>query len=171
MNQKKNKPQSNSTIMVRTVTTSGLVIAAYIVVMYMTQSISFGQYQMRLATSLYALAAIYPFLILPLGMANLLSNALFGGLGPFDIIGGLVAGILTASACWYLRKISVWLVGIPILIVPALLVPIWLSALLGIPYLTLVISVGIGQTAPAILAVFLVRYLEEPLKKLQEGKK
>lgn len=171
MNQKHIKSDSNSTITVRTVTISGLVIAAYIVVMYMTQSFSFGQYQMRLATSLYALAAIHPFLILPLGMANLLSNALFGGLGPFDIIGGFVAGVLTASACRYLRKISIWLVGVPILVIPMLLVPIWLSVLLDIPYLTLVVSIGIGQTAPAILSVFLARYLEKPLKKLQEGKK
>lgn len=171
MNQKHLYSNNHSIAMVRTVTTSGLVIAAYVVVMYLMQGISFGQYQMRIATSLYALAAIHPFLILPLGMANLLSNALFGGLGLFDIIGGFAVGILTSVACRYIRKISVWLVGLPILIIPTLLVPIWLSALLNIPYLVLVISVGIGQTAPAILAVFLVRYLEEPLKKLQGSKK
>ena len=171
MNQKHIKPSSNPSIMVRKVTTSGLVIAAYIVVMYLTQSFSFGQYQMRVATSLYAMAAIHPFLIVPLGVSNLLSNMIFGGLGLFDVIGGFVVGIVTAAACWYLRKMSVWLVGVPILIIPTLLVPIWLSALLGIPYVTLVISVGTGQTIPAILAIFLVRYLEEPLKKLQEDRK
>lgn len=171
MNQKQNKQHTRSAFKLRMITTSGLVIAAYMVMMYLTQSISFGQYQMRLATSLYALAAIHPFLILPLGMANFLSNALFGGLGLFDIIGGFMVGIITAAACRYFRKMSVWLVGIPILVLPSLIVPIWLSALLGIPYLMLVVSVGIGQTAPAILAVFLVKYLEGPLKKIQEEAK
>lgn len=128
MNQKPNKSNNNSTIMVRTVTTSGLVIAACFVVMYLTQSFSFGQYQMRLSTSLYAMAAIYPFLIVPLGTANLLSNVFFSGLGAFDIIGGFVVGILTAVVCRYLRKISIWLVGISILVIPTLLVPIWYDA-------------------------------------------
>ncbi|MEA4831234.1 MAG: QueT transporter family protein [Oscillospiraceae bacterium] len=169
MNLKQNEKKPNLIFTVRMLVASGLVIAAYIAVMYLTQSFSFGQYQMRIATGLYALAAIHPFLVLPLGLANLLSNALFGGLGFLDMIGGFAAGVLTSLGCLYLRKISVWLVGIPVLIIPTLLVPIWLSVLLTIPYMALVISVGIGQIAPAILAVFLVRYLEKPLKKLQDG--
>lgn len=152
---------------VRKITTSGLVMAAYIVVMHLTQSISFGQYQMRVATSLYALTAIYPFLVIPLGMANLLSNLFFGGLGFFDIFGGFVVGVMTSLACYIIRKMGVWLVGLPILVIPSLLVPVWLSALLGISYWALVISVGIGQTVPALLAVLLIKYLEPPLKKLE----
>jgi uncharacterized membrane protein len=155
----------------RAIAASGIVMAAYITVMYLTQSFSFGQYQMRLATSLYALAAIHPFLILPLGLANGLSNALFGGLGPFDIAGGAAAGLLTAAACRYLRKISPWLVGLPVLVIPTLLAPVWLSVLLQVPYAALLISVGIGQTVPAVLAIFLVKCLEKPLLKLQEGKR
>lgn len=145
-------------------------MAAYIIIMYLMQGVAFGQYQMRLATSLYALAAIQPFLILPLGLSNLLSNALFGGLGPLDIFGGFAVGILTAGACLFMRKINIWLTGLPILVIPTVLVPLWLSYLLGIPYTALVISVGVGQIVPAVLAVFLVRYLEKPLQKLQEGK-
>jgi uncharacterized membrane protein len=171
MNQTQNNLNRRSTITPRALAASGLVIAAYIVVMYLMQGVSFGQYQMRLATSLYALAAVHPFLILPLGLSNLLSNALFGGLGPLDILGGFAAGILTSAACWRLRKINIWLVGLPVLVIPTLLVPIWLSYLLRVPYAALAVSVGIGQTAPAVLAVFLVRYLEKPLLKLQEGKK
>ena len=87
-------------ISVKKITISGLVIAIYIVIMYLTQSFAFGQYQIRIATSLYAMAAVHPFLIVPLGLANFLSNTLMGGLGLPDMIGGLIAGIITASLCY-----------------------------------------------------------------------
>lgn len=145
---------------------SGVVISAYIVVMFFTQSFAFGEYQIRIATSLYALSSIYPFLIIPLGMSNFMSNTLMGGLGLPDMIGGFFVGILTASGCYYLKKIHVYLVAIPILIIPTLLVPVWLSYLLHIPYLILVINIGIGQILPSIVGVMLVRYLEKPLTKL-----
>jgi uncharacterized membrane protein len=145
---------------------SGIVIALYVVIMYFTQGFAFYQNQVRIATSLYALASINPILIIPLGIANLLSNTLFGGLGPLDMIGGLVAGILTAGSCYFIRKINVVLVALPILIIPTLLVPIWLSYLIHVPYSILVVSVGIGQIFPSIFGVLLVKYLEKPLSKI-----
>jgi uncharacterized membrane protein len=147
----------------RRLTISAIVIAAYIVVMFLTQSFAFGQYQIRIATAIYALSAIYPFLILPLGLANLLSNTLLGGLGLPDMIGGFLAGLLTATGCYYLRKVNLWLTALPIMVIPTLLVPIWLSWLLGLPYQLLVISVGAGQILPGIAGVLLVKYLEKPL--------
>ena len=146
---------------------SGIVIALYVVVMYLTQGFSFGQYQMRVATSIYALAAIHPFLIIPLGIANLLSNTIMGGLGPLDMFGGLIVGIITSFGCYYLRKINVLLVAVPIFLVPTLLVPIWLSYLLSIPYGILLISVGAGQILPSILGVLMVKYLEKPLLNIK----
>nr|WP_252896179.1 QueT transporter family protein [Veillonella rogosae] len=56
-----------------------MVVALYIVVLYLTQSVSFGAYQIRIATSLYALAYAFPFLVIPMGIGNLISNFLFGG--------------------------------------------------------------------------------------------
>ena len=73
-------------------TFSAMVMAAYIVVLYFTQSFSFGAYQIRIATSLYALAYIFPFLVFPLGFANLISNMLFGGFGVIDMAGGCIVG-------------------------------------------------------------------------------
>lgn len=145
---------------------SGIVIAAYVIAMYLTQGFAFGQYQMRIATSIYALAAIHPFLIVPLGLANLLSNTLMGGLGPLDMLGGLTAGILTSLGCYLMRKINVFLVALPIFLIPTLLVPVWLSYLLNVPYGVLMISVGAGQILPAIAGVLIVKYLEKPLSKI-----
>lgn len=151
------------------ITISAIVIAVYIAVMLLSQSFAFGQYQIRIATSIYALAAIYPFLILPMGLANFLSNTLMGGLGLPDMIGGFIAGILTAGGCFYMKKISIYLIALPILAIPTLLVPIWLSYLLQIPYQVLVISIGLGQILPAITGVFIVKYLEKPLTRLMDS--
>jgi len=158
--------KSNVYSNVRKLTISGIVIGVYIVVMYLTQSFAFGQYQVRVATSIYSLAAIYPFLIVPMGMANLLSNTLMGGLGPLDMIGGFIVGLLTASSCYFLRKINVVLLAIPILLFPTLLVPIWLSYLIHVPYGVLALSIGVGQIIPSILGVLMVKYLEKPLLKM-----
>ena len=38
---------------VRKLTTSGIVIALYVVILFMTQSFSFGAYQIRIVTSLH----------------------------------------------------------------------------------------------------------------------
>lgn len=151
---------------VKKVAISGIVIALYVVIMFFTQSFAFGQYQIRIATSLYALAAIHPFLIIPLGAANFLSNTVMGGLGPLDMFGGFAAGILTASSCYFLRKINNVLTAVPILIIPTLLVPAWLTYLIHVPYGVLVLSIGIGQIFPSILGVLIVRYLEKPLLKI-----
>jgi hypothetical protein len=160
------KTQTNLTN-IKKITISGLVIALYVVVMFLTQSFAFGQYQVRIATSIYGLSAIYPFLIVPLGLANFLSNTLMGGLGIMDMVGGFFVGLLTTYFCYKLRKVNVYLVGLPILIIPTLGVPIWLSYLLNIPYIALVISIGIGQIFPAVLAVVLVKYLEKRRKEIK----
>lgn len=152
-------PKTNPIPAARKLAVSGIVIALYVVLMFFNQSFAFGQYQIRFATSLYALAALQPFLILPLGLANALSNILLGGLGPLDLLGGFAVGILTSAGCYYAGKIHGMLVSVPILLIPTLMVPLWLSYLLGIPYGVLAMSLGIGQILPAILGVLIVKHL------------
>jgi uncharacterized membrane protein len=140
---------------------SGLIIAIYVVVMYLTQSFAFGQYQVRIATGLYALAYHFPFLVIPLGAANLLSNTVMGGLGIYDMLGGFAVGLLTAGSIVLLKKVTKnrFIVLLPIAIIPSLVVPIWLSILLSIPYLILIVSVGVGQFISAYsLGLFIVNY-------------
>jgi len=147
---------------------SGLVIAIYVVVMYFTQSFAFGQYQIRLATALYSMSYLYPFLVVPLALSNFLSNTIMGGLGIIDMIGGFLVGLLTAGSIYLIKKFnwSEWLVGLPILLFPGLIVPIWLSVLLHINYLVLMPSVLIGQIIPAILGILIVKYLKYVLPKV-----
>lgn len=147
------------------ITISGVVMALYIVIMYTTQSFAFGQYQVRIATALYSLGAIYPFLILPLGLSNMLSNMLMGGLGFFDVAGGIGVGIITASMVYLIKKLKLndWLIALPIIFGPGLIVPIWLSYILNLPYAALAVSLCIGQIIPGIVGVILVRQLNKKL--------
>lgn len=142
---------------------SGVVIAIYVVVMYFTQSFAFMQFQIRVATSLYGLSAIFPFLILPMGVSNLISNTLMGGLGLPDMLGGAIVGIITSFLVYLISryKLNDWLIVLPIIIIPGFGVPIWLSYLLHIKYMVLVCSLVVGQIIPAILAVFLVKQLRK----------
>ena len=142
-------------------TVAAMVMALYIVILYVTQGISFGPYQIRIATSLYALAFVYPFLVVPLGLANFIANFLFGGLGFIDMIGGCFVGMATTWLIVQIRRrqYSPWLAALPIWWVPALCVSGWLSYLLDLPYAVLVSSLAVGQLPPAICGVLLIQAL------------
>lgn len=144
-------------------TISALLIAFYIVIMFCTQSFAFGQYQIRIATSMYALSAIFPFLIIPMGVANFLSNTLMGGLGPLDMIGGTLVGILTCSVIVWSKKrgLSNFFIALAIIFIPGLLVPVWLSIILDIPYVVLASGLVIGQIIPGLTGAVLASALEK----------
>ena len=137
---------------------SAIIMALYIAILFISQAISFGAVQMRLATALYGLTYIFPFLVVPLSLANAIANS-FGGLGLIDV--GFCASFLATGSIYLIRKIklSSWFIVLPILLVPSLVVPIWLSALLKLPYVALVINLILGQLVPAILGALLVHEL------------
>ena len=146
-------------------TFSAMVMALYIVVLYFTQSFSFGAYQIRIATALYALAYLFPFLVLPLGFANFIANFLFGGLGLLDWFGGCFVGIIVTAIIVLIRRKgwSRWLMILPIILVPGLGVSSYLSYLLHVPYSVLATSLCIGQSVPAVCGVVLVNVLQRAL--------
>jgi len=135
--------------------------------MFATQHFAFGAYQIRIATALYSLSYIFPFLIFPLGLANGLGNFM-GGLGVFDVAGGFIAGIITGGGVYFIRRAKLpGLLIIPVIILgPALIVPVWLSYLIGVPYHILVISLSIGQIIPAFVGYILVKMLEKHMERM-----
>ncbi len=141
---------------------SALCIALYIVVMMCTQSFAFGQYQIRIATAMYGLSSIFPFLILPFGLANVVSNTIMGGLGLPDIIGGFIVGVVTTSIIVFAKKRGCgnWIIWAAVTFVPGLGVPVWLSVILNIPYLVLASSLLVGQCICGVASVMLVTALE-----------
>lgn len=150
---------------VQKLTVSAMVMALYVVVLYFTQSFSFGAYQIRIATALYALAYLFPFLVLPLGFTNFIANFLFGGLGLLDWFGGCFVGIIVTAIIVLIRRKgwSRWLMILPIILVPGLGVPSYLSYLLHVPYSVLATSLCIGQSVPAVCGVVLVNVLQRAL--------
>ncbi|MFL0194130.1 QueT transporter family protein [Clostridium sp. WILCCON 0269] len=142
---------------------SGIVIAIYVVIMYFTQSFAFMQFQIRIATCMYGLSAIFPFLIVPMGLSNLISNTLMGGLGLPDMLGGAIVGMITSLIVYLISKYKFndWFIVFPIILIPGFGVPIWLSYLLHIKYMVLVFSLLMGQIIPAILGVLLVKQLRK----------
>ena len=141
---------------VQKLTVSAMVMALYVVVLYFTQSFSFGAYQIRIATALYALATCFRSWFLPLGFANFIANFLFGGLGLLDWFGGCFVGIIVTAIIVLIRRKgwSRWLMILPIILVPGLGVPSYLSYLLHVPYSVLATSLCIGQSVPAVCGVF-----------------
>ncbi len=146
---------------VKELTISSLVIALYVVIMCFTQSFAFGQYQIRIATALYSLAYLFPYLIIPLGLANFISNAI-GGMGPIDMIGGCIVGIITSAVIAGIKKINAneIFVFLPIVIFPGLCVPIWLSKIISVAYPVLAVSLCIGQLIPAAAGVVIIKALK-----------
>ena len=150
---------------IQKLTVSAMVMALYVVVLYFTQSFSFGAYQIRIATALYALAYLFPFLVLPLGFANFIANFLFGGLGLLDWFGGCFVGIIVTAIIVLIRRKgwSRWQMILPIILVPGLGVSSYLSYLLHVPYSVLATSLCIGQSVPAVCGVVLVNVLQRAL--------
>lgn len=141
---------------------SALCIALYIVVMLCTQSFAFGQYQIRIATAFYGLSALFPFLIVPFGLANVISNTVMGGLGLPDIIGGGLVGVLTTGLIVWGKRCGCgnWIVWAAVTFVPGLCVPVWLSAILNLPYWLLASSLLVGQGICGAASILLVTALE-----------
>jgi uncharacterized membrane protein len=147
-------------------TYSAIIMAIYITIMYFTQSFAFGQYQIRIATAMYGLAYLFPFLVIPMGLSNFIANFLFGGLGVLDMVGGMIVGMVTTSLIVLIRKRGwnmKWM-ALPIVLVPGLGVSTYLSYLLHVPYSALAVSLCIGQLIPSVCGVLLVQVLKKTWK-------
>ena len=125
-------------------------------------SLLYTELFIRSLSSLYALSYLFPFLVLPLGLANFISNMLFGGFGIVDMLGGCIVGIVAASCIVLIRRRK-WnriFIAVPIVLVPGLGVATYLSYFLAIPYPLMAMNLCIGQIVPAIVGVALVKALE-----------
>ena len=147
---------------------SGIVIAMYVVIMFVNQSFASQAIQVRIATVIYSFSYAFPFLVVPIGIANALSNLLMGGLGALDVVGGFIAGVIVSGLVYLVRRYKLpMILIIPIIVLGnGLIVPIWLSYLLGYPYLMLVLSVSLGQIPSGILSYLLMKVLKRHMPSL-----
>lgn len=150
---------------VKKLTVSGIIMAVYIDLMYLAQILSLGQIRIRIADCAYILSYVYSFLAIPLGLANFLYGLFFGGFGLIDAVGWAVVGIITSEGVNLVKRIglSEWFTVIPVICIPSLLAPLWLSPILHLPYVVLTVSISIGQIVPACMGVFLLKKLKNLL--------
>ena len=135
-----------------------------------TQGFAFGQYQVRIATALYGLSAIFPFTIPAFSIANFVSNTVMGGFGLVDSIGGAIVGLLTTGLIVLAKRqgLGNWVLIPIITFVPGLIVPIWLTYFLPVPYWVLVSSLVVGQFVCGVVSYFLINALEKVVYKNKE---
>jgi len=140
---------------------SAVVAGTYIAVTLLLHPISFGIVQIRIGTALYALGFLFPFLIIPMGLANGFVN-LFGTFGILDVVGGVAIGVIATGLCALVGRLH-----LPrLLVVPALvisigfIVPTWLSWQTGISYWFWVLSIGVSQIPSGVLGYGLLRAIE-----------
>ena len=151
-------------------TISAISIAMYLALMIGTQGFAFGQYQVRIATALYGLSAIFPFTIPAFSIANFVSNTVMGGFGLVDSIGGAIVGLLTTGLIVLAKRqgLGNWVLIPIITFVPGLIVPIWLTYFLPVPYWVLVSSLVGGQFVCGVVSYFLINALEKVVYKNKE---
>ncbi|WP_127135882.1 QueT transporter family protein [Veillonella sp. 3913] len=151
-------------------TISAISIAMYLALMIGTQGFAFGQYQVRIATALYGLSAIFPFTIPAFSIANFVSNTVMGGFGLVDSIGGAIVGLLTTGLIILAKRqgLGNWVLIPIITFVPGLIVPIWLIYFLPVPYWVLVSSLVVGQFVCGVVSYFLINALEKVVYKNKE---
>ena len=151
-------------------TISAISIAMYLALMIGTQGFAFGQYQVRIATALYGLSAIFPFTIPAFSIANFVSNTVMGGFGLVDSIGGAIVGLLTTGLIVLAKRqgLGNWVLIPIITFVPGLIVPIWLTYFLPVPYWVLVSSLVVGQFVCGVVSYFLINALEKVVYKNKE---
>ncbi|WP_127166298.1 QueT transporter family protein [Veillonella sp. CHU732] len=151
-------------------TISAVSIAMYLALMIGTQGFAFGQYQVRIATALYGLSAIFPFTIPAFTIANFVSNTVMGGFGLVDSIGGAIVGLLTTGLIVLAKRqgLGNWVLIPIITFVPGLIVPIWLTYFLPVPYWVLVSSLVVGQFVCGVVSYFLINALEKVVYKNKE---
>ena len=119
-----------------------LIAAVYAAVTVVMAPFSYGMIQVRVSEALTVLPFIFPESVLGLFIGCLIAN-IYGGLGAVDIVFGslstLAAGYLTS------KMPSMVLAPLPPVVVNAVVVGLILKYVLGMPLLTSMIYVGLGQ--------------------------
>ncbi len=126
------------------VTRAGLVAALYaaLTVSPFLSSIGYSQWQVRIAEALTVLPFLYPETIWGLFFGCLVAN-LYSPYGLVDIFGG---SLLTLVAAWLTSKApSVYLAPLPPILINAFGVSVYISLISDIPYLPIVLSIGLGE--------------------------
>lgn len=141
----------------------GATIAAlYVALCWALAPISYGWVQLRVAEALTVLPILWPEAIPALYLGTMVANIL-GGLGAIDIFGGSL--VTLAAACLTRLTRHSWLAYLWPVLLNALLLSLYLSALAGVPYWATALSIGASEAVVVLaLGAPLIRVLRRRFK-------
>lgn len=132
-------------IKLRSLTRAAILAAVYATLTIILAPISYGPFfQLRVAEALTILPFLTPVAIPALFLGCIIANV-FGGLGVYDIVFGSLATLLSAFLTWKMPKSRPWLAPLPPVIVNAVVVGLYLSALIKVPAWITIGWVGLGE--------------------------
>ncbi|HEY4544789.1 MAG TPA: QueT transporter family protein [Tissierellaceae bacterium] len=143
---------------IKKITRAGLIAGIYIILVFIqllpgvTSGLVFGPVQLRIAEGLTILPFFDTAAIPGLFIGCLLSNLIiapYAGFGYIDIIGG---SLVTLLAAYFSSKMkNKYLAMLPPIVLNAVIVSLWVSYFSNIPYLMVVLGIGLGQTISVLL--------------------
>lgn len=119
-----------------------MISALYVIITLIFAYISYGPIQVRISEALTLLPFFDKRAIFALFIGCLVSN-IFGGLGMYDIIFGSIFTLIAAFLTYKMK--SIYMAGMPPVIINAFGVSLYLSLLSKLPYWTTVIYIGLGE--------------------------
>lgn len=136
-------------LLVRRTVRGAAIAAAYVVVSYALAPISFGPLQFRVAEGLAVLPILLPEAVLGLFVGCLVANMI----GPYGVLDIVLGSLTTLAAAVFTRlfRRSVLAYLSPV-VLNAIVVSAYLAVLTGVPYWTLVASIGISE-AVSVFAI------------------
>ena len=140
---------------------AAITSALYVVLTFLSSAfgLASGVIQIRLSEALTVLPAFTPAAIPGVFIGCLLSNLLTGCL-PWDVVFGSLASLIGSLGTYFLRKKGKWIAPIPPILSNAIIVPLVLQKVYGVPdsYPFLVLTVGIGEIiAAGVLGILVYR--------------
>ena len=149
---------------VKTLTIGGAIAALYVVLTLVANAfgLASGAIQVRLSEALTILPCFTPAAVPGLTVGCILAN-LVTGCAPWDVVFGSLATLIGAAGTYLLRKKPL-LAWIPPVLSNAIIVPIVLQKVYGVPdsFLYLMLTVGAGEViACGILGLLLYKALSK----------
>ena len=137
---------------IRFLSYAAIIAALYVVLTFLSSvfGLASGVIQIRLSEALTVLPAFTPAAIPGVFIGCLFSNLLTGCL-PWDVVFGSLASLIGALGTYFFRKKGKWIAPIPPILSNAIIVPLVLQKVYGVPdsYPFLVLTVGIGEIIAA----------------------
>lgn len=151
------------------ITRAGIIAAIYVVLVLIEAPlgpIAYGPIQIRLSEGLTLLplveAAAIPGVFVGCLLANLMLSFI-SPLGLVDIIGG---SLVTLVAAYLTSKMKNKYLGmLPPVILNAFIVSIWVSKIMGFPYLLTVATIGFGELVAVAVFGNVTLYIYNRIKK------